>query len=181
MVMRVGLLFGGRSGEHEVSIRSAGSIARALSSGNNAEKYEVVPVYIGKDGSWMSGGVAQQVLETARPLMDETEEKAEENAGKSLKSKAGDRAGLATLIKRLPDLANIGSIDIWFPVLHGPNGEDGTVQGLFEVLQVPYVGCGVLGSALGMDKLAMKSAFAQAGLPQVKYRGVSRAEIYSNP
>ena len=181
MVMRVGLLFGGRSGEHEVSIRSAGSIARALSSGNNAEKYEVVPVYIGKDGSWMSGGVAQQVLETARPLMDETEEKAEENAGKSLKSKAGDRAELATLIKRLPDLANIGSIDIWFPVLHGPNGEDGTVQGLFEVLQVPYVGCGVLGSALGMDKLAMKSAFAQAGLPQVKYRGVSRAEIYSNP
>jgi len=72
-------------------------------------------------------------------------------------------------------------VDIWFPVLHGPNGEDGTIQGLFEVLKMPYVGCGVLGSSLGMDKLAMKSAFAQIGLPQVKYCGVSRSQIYSNP
>ncbi|MEL7227925.1 MAG: D-alanine--D-alanine ligase family protein, partial [Cyanobacteria bacterium J06576_12] len=67
------------------------------------------------------------------------------------------------------------------PVLHGPNGEDGTIQGLFESLGMPYVGCGVLGSSLGMDKLAAKNAFAYAGIPQVAYRGVTRAEIYSNP
>ncbi|MGB3299907.1 MAG: D-alanine--D-alanine ligase family protein [Phormidesmis sp.] len=167
MAMRVGLLFGGRSGEHEVSIRSAGAIARALTSGSNLTKYEVVPVHIRKDGGWISGEVAQQVLDSGVPVADS--------------GSAGDLPDLANLTERLPDLSALGSIDIWFPVLHGPNGEDGTIQGLFEVLQMPYVGCGVLGSSLGMDKLAMKSAFAQAGLPQVNYRGVSRAQIYSNP
>ena len=164
--MRVGLLFGGRSGEHEVSIRSAGAIARALTSGDNTHKYEVVPVHIRKDGGWSGGEVAQQVLDSGEPL-----------AG----SNSEDLPELAKLAERVPNLAALGSIDIWFPVLHGPNGEDGTIQGLFEVLQMPYVGCGVLGSSLGMDKLAMKSAFAQVGLPQVKYRGVTRAQIYSNP
>ncbi len=167
MAMRVGLLFGGRSGEHEVSIRSAGAIARALTSCDNPAKYEVVPVHIRKDGGWISGEVAQQVLDSEEPL-----------AGSN---STGDLPRLAKLAERVPNLAALGSIDIWFPVLHGPNGEDGTIQGLFEVLQMPYVGCGVLGSSLGMDKLAMKSAFTQVGLPQVKYRGVSRAEIYSNP
>ena len=162
MAMQVGLLFGGRSGEHEVSIRSAGSIAKALATGDNQTKYAVVPVYIRKDGGWVSGDVAQQVLAEGKPL-------------------EGDLPDVAPLTERLPNLSEIGDIDIWFPILHGPNGEDGTIQGLFEVLQMPYVGCGVLGSSLGMDKLAMKSAFAQIGLPQVKYRGVSRAEIYSNP
>lgn len=167
MAMRVGLLFGGRSGEHEVSIRSAGAIAQALAADANAGKYAVVPVYICKDGGWVSGDRAQQVLSAGIPLADEP------NLDELPKRGA--------IAQRLPDLAVLGDIDIWFPVLHGPNGEDGTIQGLFEVLQMPYVGCGVLGSALGMDKLAMKSAFAQVGLPQVKYRGVSRAQIYSNP
>ena len=165
MTMRVGLLFGGRSGEHEVSIRSAGSIARALSSGSNAEKYSVVPIYIRKEGSWVSGDAAKQVLETSRPLEPQA-----------------DTAPMdERLDERLPNVSMLSAVDIWFPILHGPNGEDGTLQGLFEVLQMPYVGCGVLASSVGMDKLAMKSAFAQIGLPQVKYRGVSRAEIYSNP
>ena len=162
MAMRVGLLFGGRSGEHEVSIRSAGAIAQALSQGDNATQYEVIPVHICKNGRWINGKPAQQVLSSGQPLSDSDE-------------------GTSDVAARLPNLAELGDIDIWFPVLHGPNGEDGTIQGLFEVLQMPYVGCGVLGSSLGMDKLAMKSAFAQVGLPQVKYRGVSRAEIYSNP
>jgi len=166
MVMRVGLLFGGRSGEHEVSIRSAGSIANALAADENKAKYAVVPVYIRKDGSWLCGDAAQQVLSAGKPLSA---------------SDDSDRPDIAPLTERLPNLRDISGIDIWFPILHGPNGEDGTIQGLLEVLQMPYVGCGVLGSALGMDKLAMKSAFAQIGLPQVKYRGVSRAEIYSNP
>ncbi len=167
MAMRVGLLFGGRSGEHEVSIRSAGAIAQALAADANAEKYIVVPVYIRKDGGWVSGEIAQQVLTAGKSLADD--------------SKLGELPEMAALAQRLPNLHELGDIGIWFPVLHGPNGEDGTLQGLFEVLQMPYVGCGVLGSALGMDKLAMKSAFAQVGLPQVKYRGVSRSQIYSNP
>jgi D-alanine-D-alanine ligase len=77
--------------------------------------------------------------------------------------------------------ASWSEVDVWFPILHGPNGEDGTVQGLLKLMQVPFVGSGVLGSALGMDKIAMKMAFAQAGLPQVKYIAVNRSQIWSNP
>lgn len=168
MVMRVGLLFGGRSGEHEVSIRSAGAIAQALSTDNNATKYEVIPVLIHKDGRWAIGDTAAQVLSSSKPSIED-------------EGSIGELPPAAPAIKRLPNFAELGHIDIWFPVIHGPNGEDGTIQGLFEVLEMPYVGCGVLGSSLGMDKLASKSAFTQAGLPQVKYRGVTRAEIYSNP
>ncbi|MGD1898780.1 MAG: D-alanine--D-alanine ligase family protein [Phormidesmis sp.] len=168
MAMRVGLLFGGRSGEHEVSIRSAGAIAQGLSANDNATQYEIVPVLIHKDGTWEGGDIAQQVLATGKPAPQD-------------EGTIGELPPAASAAKRLPDLAAFGDIDIWFPVLHGPNGEDGTLQGLFEALGMPYVGCGVLGSSLGMDKIASKNAFEQAGLPQVKYRGVTRAEIYSNP
>ena len=160
---RVGLLFGGRSGEHEVSIRSAQAIAQALQTGKNTDKYDVLPVHIQKDGRWLMGNAAQQVLASGEPL--------------ALPSGDTD----APLAERLPTMGDVTSIDVWFPVLHGPNGEDGTVQGLLQVMQMPYVGCGVLASSVGMDKLAMKSAFAQAGLPQVKYMGVTRSQIYSNP
>ncbi|MBT9314354.1 D-alanine--D-alanine ligase family protein [Leptothoe spongobia] len=154
--MRVGLLFGGCSGEHEVSIASAQAIARGLGLKSNADKYEVVPVYIRKDGVWVMD--AQDVLTSGEPLATD------------------DEPVLVTA--RIPSEANV---DIWFPVLHGPNGEDGTIQGVFELMQMPYVGCGVLASAVGMDKLAMKSAFAQADLPQVKYMEVLRSQVYSNP
>ncbi len=175
MAMRVGLLFGGRSGEHEVSIRSGQAIAQALATGANQNKYETIPVYIRKDGGWITGETAQQVLASGKALAgDETA--------------VGELPDAGALESRLPDLAksataniSLADIDIWFPVLHGPHGEDGTIQGLLKLLQMPFVGSGVLGSALGMDKLAMKSAFAQAGLPQVKYRGVTRAQIYSDP
>ncbi len=175
MAMRVGLLFGGRSGEHEVSIRSAQAIAQALATGDNPAKYEAVPVHICKDGSWVTGETAQQVLTSGKALAGD------DTATRELPE-------MGTLESRLPNLTKsaaahnkLTDIDIWFPVLHGPNGEDGTIQGLLKLLQMPFVGSGVLGSALGMDKLAMKSAFAQAGLPQVKYQGVTRAQIYSNP
>jgi D-alanine-D-alanine ligase len=184
MAMRVGLLFGGRSGEHEVSIRSARTIAQALTAGSNSHSYKVVPVHVRKDGGWVGGDIAQQVLDSGKPLVANEQRRARENENARENETAGDDGTLpepAKLAERLPDLAMLASVDIWFPVLHGPNGEDGTVQGLFEVLQMPYVGCGVLGSSVGMDKLAMKSAFAQVGLPQVKYRGVSRSQIYSNP
>ncbi|MEM6435962.1 MAG: D-alanine--D-alanine ligase family protein [Cyanobacteria bacterium P01_D01_bin.115] len=157
---RVGLLFGGCSGEHEVSICSAQAISGALSRGHNQGKYAMVPVYITKAGVWRFGDEAAGVLQSGQALA------AEETV---------------TAASRLPDAQQIDEIDVWFPVLHGPNGEDGTIQGLLSLLQKPFVGSGVLGSAVGMDKLAMKTAFAQAGLPQVKYVAVSRAEVWSNP
>ncbi|NJL49582.1 MAG: D-alanine--D-alanine ligase [Leptolyngbyaceae cyanobacterium SM2_5_2] len=160
-VVTVGLVFGGCSGEHEVSIRSAQAIARGLASEANAAKYRVLPVYIRKDGVWLAGETAATVLAAGVPL--------------------SDWPTPVTPLQRLPHFAEVDEIDIWFPVLHGPNGEDGTVQGLLTLMQQPFVGSGVLGSAVGMDKIAMKTAFAQAGLPQVKYVAVSRSEVWSNP
>ena len=160
--MRIGLLFGGRSGEHEVSISSARAIARALAADENASKYEVLPFYIQKDGCWLSGTLPQQVLST----------------GKSLEIKQPTEQDDSPTSRQFP---NFNAVDVWLPVLHGPNGEDGTVQGLLKLMQVPFVGSGVLGSALGMDKIAMKMAFAHAGLPQVKYVAVNRSQIWSNP
>jgi D-alanine-D-alanine ligase len=156
--LRVGLLFGGRSGEHEVSIISARAIAQGLKLEGNANKYEILPFYIQKDGVWQSGVIAQQVLESGVPQ---------------------------EILSTTPNLwqfpPETAQVELWFPILHGPNGEDGTIQGLLTLTQVPFVGSGVLGSATGMDKIAMKMAFAQAGLPQVKYKTVTRAEIWSNP
>ncbi|MGK7875203.1 MAG: D-alanine--D-alanine ligase family protein [Xenococcaceae cyanobacterium] len=164
--LRIGLLFGGRSGEHEVSISSAQAIAQALSAQENTPKYELLPVYIQKDGIWQAGEVAQQVLESGIPLNLETSNKQQTTNNKQP-------------IWQFPP--QVTEVDVWFPILHGPNGEDGTVQGLLTLMQVPFVGSGVLGSSLGMDKIAMKTAFAQAGLPQVKYMAISRSQIWSNP
>jgi len=159
--LNVGLLFGGRSGEHEVSIISAGAIAKGLTLGKNADRYTVQPFYIRKDGAWIDGPAAAQVLESQTPIV------------------------LNDFPKGTPNLwqfpASATSIDLWYLVLHGPNGEDGTIQGLLELMQVPYVGSGVLASCVGMDKIAMKMAFAEAGLPQVDYLAVTRSEIYSDP
>ncbi|NJM21609.1 MAG: D-alanine--D-alanine ligase [Richelia sp. SM1_7_0] len=156
--LRVGLLFGGRSGEHEVSIKSAKAILGAFSAEENASKYDVVPFYIQKDGAWQAGEIPQQVLASGQPLQN--------------------LATSANLWQLPPQAAEI---DVWFPILHGPNGEDGTIQGLLTLMQVPYVGSGVLASAAGMDKIAMKDVFAQAGIPQVKYIAVTRSQIWSNP
>ncbi|WP_414623213.1 D-alanine--D-alanine ligase family protein [Calothrix sp. CCY 0018] len=155
--LRVGLLFGGVSGEHEVSIVSAKAIAGALSAEENASKYELLPFYIKKDGSWQSPDIARQVLASGVALSCESKPK----------------------LWQFP--AEAETVDVWFPILHGPNGEDGTIQGLLSLMQVPFVGSGVLGSAAGMDKIAMKSVFAQAGLPQVKYMALTREQIWSNP
>ncbi|MEB3339400.1 D-alanine--D-alanine ligase family protein [Okeania sp.] len=162
--LRVGLLFGGCSGEHEVSICSAKAIATALSKGKNPEKYELMPIYIQKDGRWQPTDFSQPVLESGKPsqLTDENN-----NDSKT------------SLLWQLPP--EVAEVDVWFPVLHGPNGEDGTIQGLLKLMQVPFVGSGVLGAAMGMDKIATKIAFAHAGLPQVKYMAVMRSQIWSNP
>lgn len=156
--LKVGLLFGGCSGEHEVSISSARAIAQALKADSNADQYDVLPFYIQKDGYWQAGDLAQQILEseTALTTVDVNQ-------------------------TRWQFPAQSAEVEVWFPVLHGPNGEDGTVQGLLKLMQVPFVGSGVLASAIGMDKIAMKTAYAQAGLPQVKYLAVTRSQVYSNP
>ena len=155
--LRVGLVFGGCSGEHEVSINSAHAIAQALDSGDNADKYEIVPFYIHKDGCWQTGAIARQALDTLKPLENQA---------------PGPRWQFPPDVK---------AVDVWFPVLHGPNGEDGTIQGLLQLMQIPYVGSGVLASAAGMDKIAMKTVFAAAGLPQVKYAALRREQVWSDP
>jgi D-alanine-D-alanine ligase len=168
--LRVGLLFGGCSGEHEVSISSARAIAQAISSEQNAQKYELLLFYIQKDGRWLPGEMAQQVLTSGTPLQLN-------------ESNTQSHSQTPLPIPTSPDLLSstpVTDVDVWFPILHGPNGEDGTVQGLLQLMQVPYVGSGVLGSAMGMDKIAMKMAFAQAGLPQVKYMAINRTQVWSN-
>ena len=181
--IRVGLLFGGCSGEHEVSLSSARAIAKALSTDQNTDKYELLPVYIQKDGIWQSGKFAQQVLESGKVSL--TGDQAD--LPNVVANQLSDRTEISPSNSGFSKLTLFGQnaswseVDVWFPILHGPNGEDGTVQGLLKLMQVPFVGSGVLGSAMGMDKIAMKMAFAQAGLPQVKYMALNRRQIWSNP
>jgi D-alanine-D-alanine ligase len=179
--LRVGLLFGGCSGEHEVSVISARAIAQALTSQQNTDKYELLPIYIQKDGHWQSGELPQQLLTASAPapLIHQINRAAiapEDEARSALVATPGATA--STLWQTPPQVSDV---DVWFPILHGPNGEDGTIQGLLKLMKTPFVGSGVLGSALGMDKLAMKMAFAQVGLPQVKYKAVLRSQVWSNP
>jgi len=155
----VGLVFGGASGEHAVSIRSAATVRAALASGDNAERYRVSCFYIDRRGRWWDAAVAEAVLAAG------------ESAAEADLPEASGRGGF----QGFP--AGALEVEVWFPVLHGPNGEDGTIQGLFTLMQVPFVGSGVLGSAVGMDKQAMKAAFAAAGLPQVPYVCVEAAEL----
>ncbi len=157
--LRVGILFGGRSGEHEVSLASAASVIRAL----DPEKYEAVPIGIAKDGRWLVGGGALKLLSDVL--------------------KSGDRVVLPpdpTAASLVPLGSGSGqssvSVDVMFPVLHGTFGEDGTVQGLLDLAGLPYVGAGVLASAVGMDKDVQKRLFEQAGLPIVPFVAVRRSE-----
>jgi D-alanine-D-alanine ligase len=154
--LRVGVVFGGDSGEHAVSIRSARTVIDALRRGVNAERYLVSCFYIDRAGRWWPATVAEAVLADGE---------------EAVTSPADAPPGLHAL----PEGAD--AVQVWFPMLHGPNGEDGTIQGLFTLMRRPFVGSGVLGSALGMDKQAMKAAFAAAGLPQVPYACVLSEEL----
>lgn len=148
--LRVGVLFGGQSGEHEVSLASA----RGVMSAMDRDKYEVVPIGITKSGQWLAGGnVHQKLLDAAagHPVL------------KNLPAEGIGQKSLA-----LP-IAETGALDVVFPVLHGPFGEDGTVQGFLELVGVPYVGAGVVGSAAGMDKALSKDLFKARGLPIVPH------------
>jgi len=160
--LRVGVVFGGASGEHDVSIRSASTVTKALADPSNRERFQVTPLYIDREGRWWPDTIAKSVLESGSALTDD-----------QLPQPLPARG-----LRQLP--LDPDQIDVWYPVLHGPNGEDGTVQGLFTLMRQPFVGSGVLGSAVGMDKLAMKAAFADAGLSQVPYIGVNAADL-NNP
>src|SRR5215212_10128886 len=144
--VRVAVLFGGQSGEHDVSLRSAETVMGAL----DPDRYDVVPVGITRDGRWLSGGDPFAALTATSPLF------------------ALSDGATAPPVSDVPAESAVpalfaGGIDVVFPVLHGPMGEDGTVQGLLDLTGVPYVGAGVLGSALSMDKAMAKTILAQEG------------------
>lgn len=153
--LQVGVLFGGRSGEHEVSLQSAASILKAI----DREKFEVKPIGIAKDGRWLTGAEALALIEGEKPAA----------------------AATSSVLNLAAGLAALDGLDVVFPVLHGTFGEDGTMQGLFELAGVAYVGSGVLGSSAGMDKDAMKRLFIEARLPIVKHVTVLRAELEKSP
>ena len=157
--LRVGVLFGGRSGEHEVSLASAASVIRAL----DPEKYEAVPIGIAKDGRWLAGSGAQQMLPEVLKSGERVILPADPSAAVLMPLTSGEGH---------PRVA----VDVVFPVLHGTFGEDGTVQGLLELAGLPYVGAGVLASAVGMDKDVQKRLFEREGLPVVPFLAVRRAE-----
>jgi D-alanine-D-alanine ligase len=183
--LRVGVLYGGRSGEHEVSLASAASVFANL----DRKRYEPVPIRIEKDGRWaladkppstmVAGEVIEQArLEAARPVREGREvhfiaRPSDETLLSIDRSRTRDSEVPAAVVTGM-------SLDVIFPMLHGPNGEDGTIQGLLELANIPYVGAGVLASAVGMDKAMMKVAFAARGLPVCPYRVVLRHEWKSN-
>jgi len=187
--IRVGILFGGRSGEHEVSLLSAASVFNAI----DKDKYEVVPIGITKEGRWVTAADAERLLhgkfEARKHLRagdpDATPGAAVLARGESVvvppePQRHGSIAPFETdasshaLTRRAADRAI--DVDVIFPVLHGTFGEDGTIQGLLELADMPYVGAGVLGSAAGMDKDIMKALFRAAGLPMVKHVTLLRSE-----
>jgi D-alanine-D-alanine ligase len=191
--IRVGILFGGRSGEHEVSLLSAASVFNAI----DKSKYEVVPIGITKEGRWLTAADAEGLLVGKPPGTpahlragdpEATPGAAVLATGESVvvppepHQKAGTLMPFqshAAMTRRVSDRAI--NVDVIFPVLHGTFGEDGTIQGLLELADIPYVGAGVLGSAAGMDKDVMKSLFKAAGLPIVKHVTILRSQWETEP
>src|SRR5437016_1569196 len=151
--IRVGIIFGGRSGEHEVSLRSAESIIKSI----DRSKYDVIPIAITHEGRWLTSKNALNLL----PAKDAIQ--------KTLTS------GESITLPAEPSASEV--VDVIFPVLHGTYGEDGTIQGLFELANVPYVGAGVIGSAVGMDKDVMKRLLRDAGLPVGDFWTIKKADI----
>ncbi len=149
--LNIGLVFGGNSSEHEVSIKSAKTIYNALSHSSNRDRFVVNPIYIDKYGFWEDSAYSKSIL---------LEEKESTKTIKSHKYPINN-------LSNFPKESN--KVDVWFPALHGPNGEDGVIQGLFKLTGKPFVGSGTLGSSLGMDKIAMKSIFKSFNLPQAPY------------
>jgi D-alanine-D-alanine ligase len=170
--IRIGVVYGGKSGEHLVSIQTALSVINAF----DFNKYEIVPFYISQQGEWGTGSLISAPV------------KREQLEGLGI-----SKATIASADHAQPAIGKMsaaaieplfgqdqGRIDLIIPLLHGTNGEDGTIQGLFEIANIPYVGAGVLASAVGMDKVIMKYIFAQAGLPQCVYRHFTKSEWHKD-
>jgi D-alanine-D-alanine ligase len=184
--LRVGILFGGRSGEHEVSLLSAASVLKAI----DRKKFDVVPIGITKQGHWLAASDAQSLLEgntgaVARRLRagdpDVTPGARLLHEGIPTLMVPEPASGETAAKAALAPAAKAAMLDVVFPVLHGTFGEDGTIQGLFELAGIPYVGSGVLGSSAGMDKDVMKRLFAQAGLAIVKHVTILRSDWEKSP
>ena len=165
--MKIVVIYGGKSAEHDISILTAGSIIKEI----YFEYYDVQPVYITKEGTWLKGEAlkAPVAFDQALRLTEGTVAHFATTEGET-----------STGVRIQPcDIA--GPDTVVCPILHGPNGEDGTIQGLFEILDLPYVGCGVLASANGMDKIASKHLFQQAGIPQVPFVPFVKADFEKSP
>ncbi|TBL71160.1 D-alanine--D-alanine ligase [Paenibacillus thalictri] len=162
--IRVGLIYGGKSGEHDVSLQTALAVIKAF----DFSKYEIVPFYITKQGEWSSGALLSGPVENKLQLTSH--------------QSAAKAAGTSALqpffghVQQADGTAAAKPIDVVFPLLHGTFGEDGTIQGLLEIANIPYVGAGVLASAVGMDKVMMKKIFAQEGLPQCLFRHFTKPQ-----
>jgi len=169
--VRVGLIFGGRSGEHEVSLMSAQGVMGAIDRG----KYEVVPIGITKEGRWLASGDPMKALSSGVT--------AESNPAALLAEPS--QRGLMRLDEQEPERAltavPVSQLDVVFPILHGPYGEDGTVQGLLELAGIPYVGAGVTASAVGMDKALFKDIMHAHGLPIVLHLVIKRQTWEQEP
>jgi len=165
---RLAILYGGRSAEHQVSVVSARSVIEAL----DPDRFEVVPIAITRDGAWLLPDRSPLELTASDGALPEVEA-----AGTEVALRPDQRGeGSSSLAA-----AGIGPVDVVFPILHGPFGEDGTVQGLLELADLPYVGSGVLASALAMDKAMAKVVLAQAGLPQAPYLVVPERDWRADP
>ncbi|RXT14825.1 D-alanine--D-alanine ligase [Ammoniphilus sp. CFH 90114] len=148
--MKIGIIYGGKSSEHEVSLSTAKAIMNAI----DRAQFNIIPYYIQLNGTWVKGQEPEGEIESVEQLR------------------------LSGTPEQQPNVLRLKEeIDIAFPVIHGPYGEDGTLQGLLEMADVPYVGTGVLGSSLGMDKVAMKNVFGEIGIPQCKYLSFLRAQL----
>lgn len=171
--LRVAVIFGGQSGEHEVSLVSAQGIMKAM----DREKYEIIPIGITKEGRWLTSGEPMKLLQAGGPGTAGQIADAQRAEARTRELVVRDRRDL------VPGTRETGfpQVDVVFPVLHGPYGEDGTVQGLLELADIPYVGAGVLGSALGMDKIAMKAVFTSHGLPVVEHLALKRKDWELDP
>jgi D-alanine-D-alanine ligase len=168
--IRVAVLFGGQSAEHDVSLRSAQSVIGAL----DQERYEVTQIGITREGRWLAGGEPMAALTADSPMF--LAAKAQHGNGAHDSHPAIDPQAPMTMPPHVSD-----GVDVVFPVLHGPFGEDGTVQGMLELAGLPYVGSGVLGSAVAMDKIMTKTVLSQAGIPQLPWVQLLRRDWERDP
>jgi D-alanine-D-alanine ligase len=158
----IGLIFGGHSNEHEVSISSAKTVFQAFNSGTNKQRFTVKPFYINKFGDWLDNDISKKIL-----------------IGEIENAKTKKQVTFNYDKINFLDGIDFQNIDIWFPLLHGFNGEDGSIHGLLKFTKKPLVGCGILGSALGMDKILMKTIFSNIKLPQVKYLVFQNEDLHN--